>query len=148
MSINDVYQAGLRYLARRDHSEGEITRKLRAKGFAEDDIQTAVAQFRADGYLDDARFVESYTRYRLNSGRGPVSIAQELVAKGVAKELVKLEMQAFSAQWPAAAREVRRKKFGDSPPASCAEKAKQVRFLQYRGFNYEDINRVFADEDE
>lgn len=148
MSINDVYQAGLRYLTRRDHSEAELARKLRAKGFADESIEAAMAQLRSDGYLNDERFVEIYTRYRLNSGRGPVSIVQELLAKGVSKALISAQIAAFSTQWLAAAKAVREKKFGAAPPASSADKAKQRRFLQYRGFNFEEINRVFADENE
>jgi regulatory protein len=34
---------------------------------------------------------------------------------------------------------VRRRKFGSSPPQSLAERAKQARFLQYRGFTSDQI---------
>ena len=148
MTVSDVYHAALRYLSRRDHGQEELARKLRNKDFCLHDIDEAMAQLQADGYLNDARFVENYTRYRLNSGRGPVSIVQELLAKGVARPLIDQQLAAFADDWLQSARVVRQKKFGAAMPQTFAEKAKQMRFLQYRGFTNESINRVFVHEDE
>ena len=42
--------------------------------------------------------------------------------------------------------EVRRRKFGAAAPRSLGERAKQARFLQYRGFDAEQIRAAFRDE--
>lgn len=47
--------------------------------------------------------------------------------------------------WRSRIKRVRDKKFGDQPPESAQEKAKQWRFLQYRGFTSEQINSLFND---
>jgi regulatory protein len=41
--------------------------------------------------------------------------------------------------WQALARRVRTAKFGRQPPASWADRARQARFLQYRGFSSDHI---------
>jgi len=41
--------------------------------------------------------------------------------------------------WFELARQVRVRKFGENLPAEFAEKARQMRFLQYRGFDAEQI---------
>jgi regulatory protein len=37
---------------------------------------------------------------------------------------------------------VRRKRFGDEPPQDYKERARQSRFLQYRGFTSDQIRQV------
>ena len=48
--------------------------------------------------------------------------------------------------WVQLAREVRRRKFGAATPRSLGERAKQARFLQYRGFDAEQLRAAFRDE--
>lgn len=143
MALNDVYQSGLRYLTRREHSRAELARKLRAKGFDSDEISQTLDTLAQDGYLSDQRFTENYIRYRLNSGRGPVNIVQELLTKGVSQALVDAQMLAYTDVWGEQANLVRQKKFGAARPAAFVEKAKQMRFLQYRGFTPAQINQAF-----
>ena len=49
--------------------------------------------------------------------------------------------------WNELAAEVRCKKFGASLPADFNRKAKQMRFLQYRGFSAEQINAAMKQDD-
>ena len=46
------------------------------------------------------------------------------------------------------ARSVREKKFGPERPADYRERARQSRFLQYRGFTGEQIQSAFDDDDD
>mgnify|MGYP000507114350 CR=1 FL=1 len=143
MALSDIYQAGLRYLTRREHGRVELARKLRAKGFDPDEISETLDALVQAGYLSDQRFTENYIRYRLNRGKGPVNIVQELLTKGVSQALVNEHMLAFSEVWVAQANVVRQKKFGAKAAIDFTEKAKQMRFLQYRGFTTEQINQAF-----
>jgi regulatory protein len=45
------------------------------------------------------------------------------------------------------AREVRLKRFGPTPPENFKERARQMRFLQYRGFELTQINGALDLED-
>lgn len=136
------------YLARREHSEQELTRKLTARGFGEVLVETAVAELVVDGLLSDARFAEAFVNSRFQRGSGPQKIRMELRERGVAAELVSLSIEAFDDQWGQRVRAVREKKFGAALPGDFKERSRQMRFLQQRGFTSEQISAVFRDEQE
>jgi regulatory protein len=50
-----------------------------------------------------------------------------------------MALEASDADWYELAREIRSRKFGRLKPADFKEKAKQMRFLQYRGFEPDHI---------
>ncbi len=62
---------------------------------------------------------------------------------GLDSELIE-RCLAESPDWVDRAREVRQKKFGKSLPADYAGKAKQARFLQYRGFTGAQIRQALG----
>jgi regulatory protein len=59
-------------------------------------------------------------------------------------------MRGSDVDWLATARAVRRKRFGAEPPRDFRERAKQARFLQYRGFTADQVRAALeldADSD-
>ncbi len=134
-------------LSRREHAVAELRRKLIEKGFDELSVDEALAGLVADGLLSDARYAESYVRSRMNRGFGPVRIREELRQRGVANELIG-DCIAFQDQhWIEAARGARQKRFGSELPTEMKARAKQLKFLQYRGFTSDQIKHIFKDVD-
>ena len=123
-------------LARREHLRGELAGKLRRRfgEAAAGEIDAALARLEREGLLSDRRFAEAYVRSRVDAGRGPRRIREELRRKGAALALAEQAVAACGADWLAVARRARRKKFGDEMPCDFNEKARQMRFLAYRGF--------------
>ena len=74
-------------------------------------------------------------------------IAAELRQRGIAPELIEAAL-ASGPDWRALARKVCRAKFGLQPPGSWAERARQARFLQYRGFSSDHIRAATGAEAE
>ncbi len=137
-------------LARREHSRLELTRKLAARGFPDDVIAPALDALERAGTLAAARFTESFIRSRLARGQGPVRIRAELAERGVAGEQAAELLNSADIDWRAAARDARRKRFGAAPPRDFRERARQARFLQYRGFDAEHVRAALeldADSD-
>jgi len=126
-------------LARREHSELEILQKLQDKGCDKQQASATVRQLVADGLISDARFTEGIVRYRRNRGMGPVRIARELSQKGVQDTIIEQWLDARQREWFEAAVHARKKKFGAACPDSYDARARQARFLQYRGFNFDQI---------
>ena len=124
-------------LARREHSRLELTRKLAARGFQEDVIALALDELERSGALADQRFTESFVRSRVAKGQGPARIRAELAQRGIpgAEEV----LREAEVDWLAAIRAVRSKKFGTDVPSDYRERARQARFLEYRGFSSEQI---------
>jgi regulatory protein len=135
------------YLARREYGRHELERKLAKAGFDPDVAIAAVGQLHSDGLQDDRRFVESFARSRISQGKGPVRILQELGQRGIDSHLIEEVLAELSVDWFALAREVRHKKFGLAEPENFKEKAKQMRFLQYRGFEQSQLQAAFSDQD-
>jgi regulatory protein len=128
----------VRLLARRDFASAELAAKLCAQGFDEPVAQQVIAGLAAAGVLDDRRFAENYVSWHAGRGQGPIRIAAELRRQGVPDALVDAAL-ASGPDWHALARRARHGKFGRQPPASWTEKARQARFLQYRGFSSDHI---------
>ena len=126
-------------LARREYGFAELVGRVKAAGF-DGDVATSVVTVLSDENLqDDERFAESFARAKMGRGTGPLRIRQALLEKGLAEGLVDRAVMALDADWIAEARQVREKKFGGEPPDEYNAKAKQMRFLQYRGFDHEQI---------
>lgn len=134
-------------LARREHSRAELEGKLARKGCPLAVAQALVAELVAERLVSDARFAESLVRVRRERGYGPVRIQKELQDKGVAEDDVDMAVDVRAPQWEKEIERVRRKRFGAALPKSYEERAKQARFLQYRGFTFDQIHRVLESRD-
>ena len=139
----DARLAAVALLARRDFAAGELTARLQQDGHANDAVAAVVADLTAGGILDDSRFATQYVAYHAERGQGPRRIAPELAKRGVAAADIEAALAA-GPDWSARAREVRIRRFGLTLPQSWAEKAKQGRFLQYRGFSSDHIRSALG----
>jgi regulatory protein len=136
----------MNWLARREHTQAELRAKLAERDFSANEIESAVAALVADGLVSDDRFAESFIASRMRKGQGPVRIRMDLQQRGVSAELIALHLDPRSPEWRRLAREVRIKKFGADIPADFKEKARQMRFLEYRGFTTTHIQSAMNDE--
>jgi regulatory protein len=117
-------RVALEFLARREHTRRELTRKLAARGFPDDIIAAAL---------------DGLERTRIAKGQGPQRIRAELVQRGIADGEANDGLRAADVDWVATIRAVRAKRFGPELPRDYAERARQARFLQYRGFDSAQI---------
>lgn len=131
-------------LARRDHARAEIRRKLRDRGVGGDIIGEVVDELTRQRLLSDDRFAEVFIRSRAERGQGPVRLRAELRQLQLGSEQIERHLQAAGLEWTSLARGVRERKFGSQPAGSLAERAKEVRFLQYRGFTAAQIRAAMG----
>jgi len=132
-------------LARRDFTSQELRARLDAKGFATAATAVVIAEFIRGGLLNDERYAQNYVAYHAGRGQGPVRIAAELRRRGIAADSIDGAL-ASGPDWGALARKVWRAKFGTQPPVSWAQRARQARFLQYRGFSSDHIRAATGAE--
>ena len=135
-------------LARREHSRLELTRKLRARDFPLEIIDATLTELTASGALAEARFTESFVRSRTARGQGPVRIRLELEERGIAADESASALRQEEQDWDALARAVRAKRFGPARPKDYKERARQARFLQYRGFDAAQIKSALEGNDD
>ena len=135
-------QTAVKLLARREHSVLEIQRKLQQRDFPAEEIALALVELVQGDWLSDERYAEAYVRSRRLKGFGPVRIAMELSERGVDEQLVSNALVEDDEIWMETLHQTYQRKYHGSSPEDFHEKAKRMRFLQYRGFTSDKISKV------
>lgn len=135
--------SAMELLARREHSVKELTNKL-LKRYPENpqEITDCVVALSEDNLQSDKRFCEAYVAMRKRKGYGPQRIAAELRERGVSETLAKPQLRDPENDWFATAADVWQRKFHGHQPQDLKEKARQIRFLTYRGFYSSHIQEL------
>ena len=102
-----------------------------------------IERLQGERLLSDERFVESLITARRRRGIGPLRVRQDLERKGIPSDTVERWLNPNGSEWAELLREVWRKKFRAKQPKTQVERAKQARFLQSRGFSFDQIQRLF-----
>ncbi|MEX2489326.1 MAG: regulatory protein RecX [Pseudomonadales bacterium] len=142
----DVRRAAMDLLARREHSRQELTQKLERKfqkkwaDIPQGLIEEEVDKLRQEGLQSDTRLAEALVRSRAGRGQGPLKIEAELRTKGVHEDVATQALERCGVDWVELITDVARKRFGTDKPVDARERAKRSRFLQQRGFSFEQIS--------
>lgn len=136
----------LKLLARREFTRAELHARLATEDADADELEAVLDDFSRRGWISETRVVEQVTHAR-RARYGSRRIRQELEAKGVSDEAITAAMAQLKATDLAAARAVWQRKFGRAP-ADANERARQVRFLQSRGFPLDLAMRVVRESGE
>jgi regulatory protein len=134
----------MRYLARREHSWAELHAKLQRFVQEGENLDAVLEELEKRNWLSDARAATLFVDTK-RSRFGTQRIAHELRQKGIPEYLIAETLPQLKETELDAAREVWQRKFGVQPQDS-KEKAKQVRFLQSRGFSMDVIFKVLRGE--
>jgi len=132
----------VKLLSRREHSALEIRDKLLKRDFEEDEVAQAISELQQGDWLSDERFAEAYIRMRQQKGFGPIRIAIELNERGVDESIVDSYLHAGDESWLQTLTQQYSKKYKNKAIEDYNDKAKRIRFLQYRGFSLDMIYRV------
>jgi regulatory protein len=134
MASSDPRYVALAALSRREHSRLELTQKLKKAGFSNEDIEPLLEDLIKRDWLNEDRFIEIFVRSRFNQGHGPMRIRYDLQQRGISGEMIANALLTYQDDWAESARELRIRRFGETPPSSPQLRAKQMRFLASRGF--------------
>ncbi|MGP5407483.1 regulatory protein RecX [Psychrobacter celer] len=143
------------YLSRREYGKAELKQKLLDKEQDPDKIDALLDEFEEKGYQSDYRTTLMLIRENIRKGRGRGRIKQAFYQKKIAMpdnideliDMANAESEEFSefvedsddnlvegVDWLKLAVTARTKKYGNTLPREPKDKARQLRFLQYRGF--------------
>jgi len=136
----------LRFLAIREHSRLELSRKLSrylGEGEATDALDVLLDDLERDGWLSDQRFADQWVASR-STRFGDARIRQELRARGVDADKASppLKANALENSEHARALELWRRRYGGEAAVDLNERARQARFLMQRGFSGEVVSRI------
>ncbi len=142
-SQRSIREKCLNLLSRREYSQKELIDKLASKGFEASESQRVIDQFAENGWQSDQRYAESYCRYRIKKGYGPIKIGYELKQRGIENYNMDAVLFEIAENWIEILKQVYEKKFSDVAILNNKERLKRSRFLQQRGFSIEMINNLF-----
>ena len=138
-NVVELRARALRLLARREHSRGELERKLSPHAESSEALDVLISELRTKNQLSEARFAEERAR-RLSRKYGAARIRQDLKSKGVGEELVEHVSSEGDLE---RARAILERKYRQ-PAATREERAKRMRFLQSRGFSSDIIFKLLS----
>ena len=142
-SQKNIRECCVRLLSRREHSQQELLDKLAVKGFDRTETQLIVDELAAQGWQSNQRFAESYSRYRIKKGYGPIKIICELQQRGIEDCDLDEVLMDLADGWGEILEQVYVKKYPDDKVLTNKEWLKRNRFLQQRGFSSEMIKTLF-----
>ena len=142
----EIRKKAMDFLARREYGKTELIKKLADKGYIFRIVGQEIQKLTEEGLQSDDRFAEAFVQSRINQGKGPVRIRLDLNQRGISDAVIEMAIDESAADWHGLATAVRLRKFGDATPADFKAKAKQMRFLQYRGFEQDQVQGVFSSE--
>lgn len=129
-------------LTRRDYSQAELIAKLNQSAINPEEVEKLVEELAQNNYQSDQRVAELTLASQLRKGKGLQRIKQALKAKQLDAELITEELQ--EVDWLDQAYQLKLKKFGEEVATDPKIKARQIRFLQYRGFDMGVIMKAIA----
>ena len=144
-SSADIRLAAMNLLARREHSLGELRKKLRRRFSDEQQLENQLQKLVTQKLQSDERFAESFARMRAGRGYGPARVRQDMREKGLSDGDIARAFEAAEVDWAVLAAQVLQKKFGVDAPADLKEKAKRIRFMQYRGFAADHYQQLLGE---
>lgn len=143
----------LQYLARREYSRAELAARLRPYAQVEDefeqlqhiDLEGLLDDLTERGWLSDERAATQLLHAR-RPRFGTQRITHEMRQKGISDELIEQALPELKEGELEAARSVWQRKFG-TLPTDTKEKARQMRFMQSRGFSLDVIFKVLRHDE-
>ncbi len=146
VNIRRAYNCAVSLLSRRDHSEKELLRKLKEKGYAEG-AESAVEKLKNSGYIDDERFCRLYASELVRvKSYGKKRVEQELYRKGVSREIINSVLEEISFDTDTLSDIIKRKYLSKMTD----EKGRQRIFnaLMRLGYSYSEIREALISLDE
>jgi regulatory protein len=141
-----AYALAVRFIGVRPRSTREVVDYLRRKGFEGGEADVAVERLESSGLLNDRVFAESWvTNRNALRPRSRRMLAQELLAKGVASDVVQPVLDAMMGQDDearVAAQVVRKKR----KLPGYQDERKLTEYLLRQGFSYEAIKKALGSQ--
>ncbi|MGY5393778.1 regulatory protein RecX [Acinetobacter sp. NigerLNRRAM0016] len=129
-------------LTRKEYSKAELIEKLATYAANQEEVINLVEELSNNNYQSDQRVAEIVLSSQKRKGKGPQRIKLALKNKKINSELIQEELKEID--WAEQAYQLKIKKFGITVERDPKLKAKQIRFLQYRGFDMDTIMKAIS----
>lgn len=139
MAEQDPKNYALWLLGAREHSTKELQQKLVRKGYEQESIDATLQYLVEFNYLSDERYAEAFSRSKAAKPLGKQRILNELRMKGIPEQMAKQALNSLEVDWFELALRLKQRKFGLAVEKDFKARAKQTRYLVYRGFSFDEV---------
>ena len=129
-------------LTRREYSKADLIEKLALYAMDRDEVLKLVDELARENYQSDQRVAEIMLSSQKRKGKGPNRIKLALKSKKIDASLIQEELK--ETDWNEQAYQLKVKKYGTQVEKEPKLKAKQIRFLMYRGFEMDAIIKAIT----
>ncbi|MGE8538395.1 MAG: regulatory protein RecX [Acinetobacter sp.] len=129
-------------LTRKEYAKAELIEKLCLYAEDRDEVLELVDELSRENYQSDQRVAETMLSSQKRKGKGPNQIKMKLKNKKIDTALIAEELK--ETDWVQQAYELKVKKYGTEVSKDPKLKAKQIRFLMYRGFEMDAIIKAIS----
>lgn len=136
---SNLKRSALGWLGRREYSRHGMQQKIyqRFKDAEPKLVEDVLLWLEELNYLNDERFGGMLLRYRVGRGQGIMRVRQALQQEKLDNHLIEQLIEEADIDWFEHAFESHQRRFEHKPITDPKEKARQLRYLQYRGFTAE-----------
>jgi regulatory protein len=133
-------------MAGADQSEAGLRRRLAARGFTPEAVDSAISRLTEFGYLNDERLSASISQRKLRQGFGRYRVAADLRARGIGDEVIDQTLSAIEQPGEAdACREAAQRWLRTHPSEDPVRLRRRLgAALQRRGFAFDVIASVLG----
>ncbi|MGE8558708.1 regulatory protein RecX [Acinetobacter sp.] len=129
-------------LTRKEYSKADLIEKLALYAMDREEVVKLVDELAKENYQSDQRVAEMMLSSQKRKGKGPNRIKLALKSKKIDSSLIQDELK--ETDWNEQAYQLKVKKFGLAVEKEPKLKAKQIRFLMYRGFEMDAIMKAIG----
>ena len=133
-------------LTRREYSKADLIEKLGLYAMDRDEVLKLVDELARENHQSDQRVAEIMLSSQKRKGKGPNRIKLALKSKKIDASLIQEELK--ETDWNEQAYQLKVKKYGTKVEKEPKLKAKQIRFLMYRGFEIDAIIKAITRKEE
>lgn len=142
--LDKAFMRAYDQLSRRARSEWELRDYLKRKEYEEPIINQIITTLQDKGYVDDAKFAESWVRNRrLLKATSKMRLRQELRQKHVSDEVISRALEEDETSEQDVLKDLVTRKRQQS---RYQDTEKLTAYLLRQGFRYDDIKTVLSDE--
>ena len=134
----NAFNYAVDYICKYVPSQKQMTHKLYDKDYSKRVVDYVIEKCKSYGYIDDEKYAQSYV-FQNRKLKGKLKLKQELMLKGIDKKIIDDVLADYDEEDGCLilARKKALNKDLDDPKVY----AQLVRFLQYRGYDWEQIKK-------
>ena len=142
LKMSILKKKALFFLAKRDFAYNELFNKLKPYALNEDELHSVLSDLKNKGWLSEERYINNYISSK-NKRYGILKIKNELYVKSGDRDLINELIIENNIDEVETAHQLWKNKFCDNVTTLDQKLiARGIRFLKYRGFNFDTINKV------